>query len=138
MWLVSKGATVPRPPTAEQDQRQRRFEAVYAAHRGSILGYVLRRTGNPDDGHTSHQNGRPGSCHPQVLAMLAQRDVTVPVFNVDQHGYARNVAHVPGTWYVYDATPWAPHQVMLMVGPTRTQPAVQTPQPGAPVASPTA
>jgi RNA polymerase sigma factor (sigma-70 family) len=49
MWLVSKGATVPRPPTAEQDQRQRRFEAVYAAHRGSILGYVLRRTGNPDD-----------------------------------------------------------------------------------------
>lgn len=49
MWLVSKGATVPRPPTGEQDQRQQRFEAVYAAHRGSILGYVLRRTGNPDD-----------------------------------------------------------------------------------------
>jgi RNA polymerase sigma-70 factor (ECF subfamily) len=49
MWLVSKGATVPRPPAAEQDQRQRRFEAVYAAHRGSILGYVLRRTGNADD-----------------------------------------------------------------------------------------
>jgi hypothetical protein len=76
MWLVSKGATVPRPPTA--------------------------------------------------------------VFDVDQHGYARNVAHVPGTWYVYDAAPWASHQVMLMVGPTRTQPAVQTPQPGTPVASPSA
>jgi RNA polymerase sigma factor (sigma-70 family) len=49
MWLMSKGETVPSPPIAEQDQRQRRFEAVYTAHRGSILGYVLRRTGSPDD-----------------------------------------------------------------------------------------
>ena len=46
---MSKGETVPRPPIAEKDHRQRRFEAVYAAHRGPILGYVLRRTGNPDD-----------------------------------------------------------------------------------------
>jgi RNA polymerase sigma factor (sigma-70 family) len=49
MWLVSKGAVVPRPPIADPAERQRRFEAVYAAHRGPILGYVLRRTGNPDD-----------------------------------------------------------------------------------------
>jgi RNA polymerase sigma factor (sigma-70 family) len=34
---------------ADRDERQRRFEAVYAAHRGPILGYVLRRTDNPDD-----------------------------------------------------------------------------------------
>jgi hypothetical protein len=89
-------------------------------------------------GEVMHGMNYVGDTVAQVLAMLAQRDVAVPVFNVDQHGYARNVAHVPGTWYVYDATPWAQHQVMLMVGPTRTQPAVQTPQPGAPVASPSA
>jgi RNA polymerase sigma factor (sigma-70 family) len=34
---------------ADRDERRRRFEAVYAAHRGPILGYVLRRTDNPDD-----------------------------------------------------------------------------------------
>lgn len=73
----------------------------------------------------------------QVLALLRQRDVTVPDFNYDDHGYNRNVASVPGTWYVYDANPWAPQQVMLMVGPTRTPP-VQAPQPGSPLPSPTA
>ena len=73
----------------------------------------------------------------QVLAMLRARHVTVPVFNYAQSGGARNLSHVPGTWYVYDADPWAPGQVMLSVGPTRTQPGNQTPQPGTPVASPT-
>jgi hypothetical protein len=73
----------------------------------------------------------------QVLALLRERHVTVPVFNYAQSGGARNVSHVPGTWYVYDADPWAPGQVLLFVGPTRTQPANQAPQPGTPVASPT-
>ncbi len=73
----------------------------------------------------------------QVLALLRQRDVTVPDFNYDDHGDNRNVASVPGTWYVYDADPWAPQQVMLMVGPARTPP-VQAPQPGGAVPSPTA
>src|SRR6202035_3680251 len=49
MWQVSEGAALPGPPVAAQDERQRRFEAVYAAHHGPILGYVLRRTSNPDD-----------------------------------------------------------------------------------------
>lgn len=31
------------------DERRLRFEEVYAANRGPILGYVLRRTGNPHD-----------------------------------------------------------------------------------------
>ncbi|MGH3205055.1 MAG: hypothetical protein ACRDP5_23845 [Streptosporangiaceae bacterium] len=73
----------------------------------------------------------------QVLAMLRERHVTVPVFNYDAPNGGRNVSHVPGTWYVYDANPWAPGQVMLMVGPTRTQPENQAPQPGTPVPSPT-
>jgi RNA polymerase sigma factor (sigma-70 family) len=49
MCPVSKGAVLPSPPIAAQDERQRRFEAVYAAHRGPILGYVVRRTENGDD-----------------------------------------------------------------------------------------
>ncbi len=31
------------------DERRRRFDEVYAANHGPILGYVLRRTGNADD-----------------------------------------------------------------------------------------
>jgi hypothetical protein len=73
----------------------------------------------------------------QVLAMLRERHVTVPVFNYAQSGGARNVSHVPGTWYVYDADPWAPGQVLLFVGPTRTPPENQAPQPGTPTPSPT-
>jgi hypothetical protein len=69
--------------------------------------------------------------------MLRQRHVTVPVFHYNEPEYSRNLRHVPGTWYVYGADPWAPGQIMLTVGPTRT-PAVQAPQPGTPVASPTA
>ncbi|MFZ0189675.1 MAG: hypothetical protein WAL72_22330 [Streptosporangiaceae bacterium] len=73
----------------------------------------------------------------QVLAMLRDRHVTVPVFNYARSGGARNLSHVPGTWYVYGADPWAPGQVMLFVGPTRTPPQNQAPQPGTPVPSPT-
>jgi len=39
------GADGPNGP----DARRRRFEEVYAANCGPILGYVLRRTDNPDD-----------------------------------------------------------------------------------------
>lgn len=31
------------------DERRSRFEGMYQAHRGSVLGYVLRRTQSPDD-----------------------------------------------------------------------------------------
>jgi hypothetical protein len=55
----------------------------------------------------------------QVLTMLSQRHITVPVYN--WAGGLRN--HVPATWYVYDATPWASQQVMLFVGPATTAPA---------------
>lgn len=40
---------MPSPPTAASDERRKRFEAVYRAHHGEILGYVLRRTQTPDD-----------------------------------------------------------------------------------------
>jgi hypothetical protein len=87
-------------------------------------------------GEVMHGLHFAGDTVAQVVAMLRGRHVTVPVFNYAQSGGARNVSHVPGTWYVYDADPWAPGQVLLFVGPTRTQPGNQAPQPGTPVASP--
>jgi hypothetical protein len=73
----------------------------------------------------------------QVLAMLRQRNVTVSVYNYNDHGYGRLLHAVPGDWYVYDADPWALNQVMLFVGPVWPQPMLTTPAPGAPVPSPT-
>ena len=40
---------MPSPPMAAGDERQGRFEALYEAHHGPVLGYVLRRTENPED-----------------------------------------------------------------------------------------
>ena len=40
---------MPSPPVTARSERERRFETVYMAHHGPILGYVLRRTDNPDD-----------------------------------------------------------------------------------------
>jgi RNA polymerase sigma factor (sigma-70 family) len=37
------------PPTAVDDGRKKRFEALYEAYHGAVLGYVLRRTANPED-----------------------------------------------------------------------------------------
>ncbi|HXL88760.1 MAG TPA: hypothetical protein VN969_07255 [Streptosporangiaceae bacterium] len=74
----------------------------------------------------------------RVLAMLRQRDVTVPVFNYDDHGDGKLLRGVPGGWYVYDADPWAPQQVMLFVGPVWPEPTTGTPAPGTPIPSPTA
>jgi hypothetical protein len=74
----------------------------------------------------------------RVLAMLRERGVTAPVYNYDDRGYGKLLHSVPGSWYVYDADPWAPQQVMLSVGPVWPQPASSTPVPGTPVPSPTA
>jgi hypothetical protein len=73
-------------------------------------------------GEVMHGMSIKGETVAQVLAALHARHVTVPIFNTIRHNTGVNVHHVPGTWYVYDATPWAPGQVMLFVGPSRTQP----------------
>jgi hypothetical protein len=56
----------------------------------------------------------------RILAQLRARHVTVPIF--DDMGTHPRPDQVPGSWYVYDAVPWAPQQVMLFVGPTAKQP----------------
>jgi hypothetical protein len=81
------------------------------------------------------QRVEPARIGPQTAQALSF--TTVPVFNYARQGYARNLSRVPGSWYVYDALPWAAQQVMLFVGPTRTPPGGGAPQPRTPVPSPT-
>jgi len=73
-------------------------------------------------GEVMHGMSVQGETVAQVVAALHARHVTVPLFNTVRKSVGRNVRHVPGDWYVYDAVPWAPGQVMLFVGPTRTEP----------------
>ena len=40
---------MPSPPQAGMNERQARFEALYAANHSPIFGYALRRTASPDD-----------------------------------------------------------------------------------------
>jgi hypothetical protein len=60
-----------------------------------------------------------------VLAMLNERHVTVPQYRRLQtsantsYSNALRPDQVPGSWYVQDAIPWAPGQVLLFVGPHR-------------------
>jgi hypothetical protein len=51
-----------------------------------------------------------------VRAMLSERHVTAATYRYD--GRVLTPGQVPGTWYVYDAIPWAPQQVLRFVGPT--------------------
>ncbi|HUC27218.1 MAG TPA: hypothetical protein VMA73_31370 [Streptosporangiaceae bacterium] len=72
-----------------------------------------------------------------VLAMLARRGVTVPQWRVQRTNGCLTVSRhtVPRSWYVYQAVPWAPGQVLLWA--SSTWPAgTCTPSAGQPVASP--
>ncbi|HEX9031333.1 MAG TPA: hypothetical protein VF834_05770 [Streptosporangiaceae bacterium] len=73
-----------------------------------------------------------------AVRLIGQRHVTVPVFHVTSAsglGAIWPASKVPGNWYVYDADPWAPGQVMLWVGRSRV-PHQPQPSPGTPVPSP--
>ncbi len=71
-----------------------------------------------------------------VLSMLAARGVTVPQWRVaNLRCYTESRRSVPGSWYVYDAVPWAPGQVLLWASSTWPLPACQAPA-GSPVATP--
>jgi hypothetical protein len=88
-------------------------------------------------GEVMHGMSVQGQTVAQVLAALRARHVTVPVFNTIRKNIGVSLHHVPGGWYVYDATPWAPGQVMLFVGQTRTQPKLGSGDRNGPQPSPT-
>jgi len=87
-------------------------------------------------GEAMHGLNIHGKTVAQVEAMLSRRHVTAARFNVERKGIARNLRRAPGQWYVYDAVPWAPRQVLLFVGPSRTQPPAGAPVSGSPAPSP--
>jgi hypothetical protein len=80
-------------------------------------------------GEVMHGMSVQGQTVARVLAALRARHVTVPLFSTIRNNIGVNVRHVPGSWYVYDAVPWAPGQVMLFAGQTRTQPVAKAPVP---------
>ena len=49
MWQVAKGEALRYLPSGCRASRRARFEEIYAANCGPILGYALRRTSNGDD-----------------------------------------------------------------------------------------
>lgn len=90
-------------------------------------------------GEVMHGMQVKGQTVAQVLAALAARQITVPIFNYNSHNDGQLRRHVPADWYVYDATPWASQQVMLFVGPTRQQQVSSgRPKKGQPSPTPTA
>lgn len=66
-----------------------------------------------------------------VEALLRARHTTVPQFRLMTSAVSDRLIHrqVPGDWYVYDAIPWAPGQMLLFVAPSRIR-SVAPPAPG--------
>jgi hypothetical protein len=88
-------------------------------------------------GEAMHGMTIKGKTVTEVAGQLRARHVSVAYFNVHGSTGNNNVHSVPGGWYVYDAVPWAPGQVMLFVGPAAQQPTLSPPSPRTPVPSPT-
>ena len=59
----------------------------------------------------------------EALTVLGRHKVSVALFNYESRpNYAENTpdrTKIPDTWYVSSAEPYAPHQVMLFVGPNK-------------------
>jgi hypothetical protein len=69
-------------------------------------------------GEAMHGLDYQGRTVAAVLAMLRARHVTVPQYRPQPgEACAKLPHHIPSSWVVYDADPWAPGQVLLWVGP---------------------
>lgn len=72
-------------------------------------------------GEALHGMSIKGETVAQVLVALRSRHVSVARYNVMRNNVGVSLHHVPGSYYVYDALPWAQGQVLLFVGPSKTQ-----------------
>ena len=71
-------------------------------------------------GEAMHGLNYLGKTVTAVLAMLRARHVTVAQYHyltASQDSCGKLPAHIPGSWQVNEADPWAPDQVLLPVGP---------------------
>lgn len=71
-----------------------------------------------------------------VLRLIRTRHQMVGVYNITTSSGGKLVHHVPGSWFVLGADPWAPGQVMLFASRTRNPPPLTSP--GNPNPTPTA
>jgi hypothetical protein len=96
-----------------------RGEAAFVFGRAARPGELYESTASATaPGEAMYGMNYVGKRVSTVLAMLARRHVTVPMYRFG--GKAPTRGPVPGNWYVYDAIPWAPNQVLLAVGSART------------------
>jgi hypothetical protein len=87
-------------------------------------------------GEAMHGLAYVGKTVAAVLSMLAARHVTVPQWRVQNlHCYTQSRRTVPGSWYVYQAVPWAPGQVLLWASKTLPVPSCR-PSAASPRATP--
>jgi hypothetical protein len=87
-------------------------------------------------GEAMHGLNFVGKTVAAVLGMLAERHVTVPQWRVqNQRCDTESRGTVAGSWYVYDAVPWAPGQVLLWASRSWPVPGCK-PAAGTPVATP--
>jgi hypothetical protein len=73
-------------------------------------------------GEALHGMSIKGETVAQVLVALRARHVRVALYDAFRHNLAVHLHHVPGSYYVYDAVPWAQGQVMLFVGRGKIEP----------------
>lgn len=73
-------------------------------------------------GEALHGMSIKGETVAQVLVALRARHVGVALYDAFRHNIAVHLHHVPGSYHVYDAVPWAQGQVMLFVGRGKFEP----------------
>jgi hypothetical protein len=139
-WTGGGGSACPVGVRVPADFRG---SATITFGRAARPGEQYESAGSPTaPGEAMHGLTYQGAAVPVVLAMLRARHVSVPQYRYQSAagGLCGSLPHpIPATWRVYDAVPWAPHQVLLWVGPpagAATPPCKSSGKPS-PVASPT-
>jgi hypothetical protein len=93
-----------------------RGQAAFTFGRAARPGELYESTAPADaPGEVMHGLKFRGKTVPAVLAMLRRRHVTARLRDF-YTAQILNASDLRGTWYVYNADPWAPQQVLLYIG----------------------
>ena len=99
-----------------------RGQAAFTFGRAARPGELYESTAPADaPGEVMHGLKFRDKTVPAVLAMLRRRHVTARLRDF-YTAQIVNAGDLRGTWYVYNADPWAPQQVLLYIGTSRTNP----------------
>ena len=99
-----------------------RGQAAFTFGRAARPGELYESTAPADaPGEVMHGLKFRDKTVPVVLAMLRRRHVTARLRNF-YTAQILNAGDLRGTWYVYNADPWAPQQVTLYIGTSPVNP----------------